>query len=122
VDISPHVRLFSRGSYEQFRHLLRNYFGNSFEIVNSGEVKFRRQHRIGDYVADFYCREANLVIECDGGVHDRNEQWRHDTKRDAYMTSQGIRVLRFANDRVLNDTDNVLEEIAKHLPRPSGEV
>ena len=40
--------------------------------------KFRGQHQIGRYVADFYCREAQLVIECDGAVHDRNEQWQHD--------------------------------------------
>ena len=83
--------------------------------------KFRRQHQFGDYVADFYCREAHLVIECDGLVHDRNEQWHHDQNRYAYMISQGIRVLRFTNERVLNDTEHVLEEIVKHLPLPLGE-
>ena len=54
--------------------------------------KFRRQHQFGDYVADFYCREAQLVIECDGSVHDQNEQWHHDQDRDAYMIGQGLRV------------------------------
>jgi len=83
--------------------------------------KFRRQHQFGDYLADFYCREANLVIECDGGVHDRNEQWHHDRNRDAYMFSLGIRVLRVSNDRVLNDTENVLKEIKDFLPLPLGE-
>ena len=83
--------------------------------------KFRRQHQFGNYVTDFYCREARLAIECDGGVHDRNEQWHHDQLRDAYMISQGIRVLRFTNERILNDTEGVLDEIAKHLPLPLGE-
>src|SRR5947208_12855006 len=83
--------------------------------------KFRRQHQFGNYVADFYCREARLVIECDGLVHDRNEQWHHDQIRDAYMISQGIRVLRFTNERVLNDTEGILNEIAKYLPLPVGE-
>jgi len=83
--------------------------------------KFRRQHQFGNYVADFYCREARLAIECDGGVHDRNEQWHHDQLRDAYMISQGIRVLRFTNEQILNDTESVLDEIAKHLPLPLGE-
>ncbi len=83
--------------------------------------KFRRQHQFGDYVSDFYYREARLAIECDGGVHDRNEQWHHDQLRDAYMISQGIRVLRFTNERILNDTEGVLDEIAKHLPLPLGE-
>jgi len=80
--------------------------------------KFRRQHQFGDYVLDFYCRERCLVIECDGPVHERNEQWHHDQSRDAYMIGQGLRVLRFANEQVLNDTETVLNEIAKHLHSP----
>jgi very-short-patch-repair endonuclease len=78
--------------------------------------KFRRQHQFGDYVTDFYCREASLAIECDGAVHERNEQWQHDINRDAYMIGQGLRVLRFPNDQILNDTESVLEKISKHLP------
>jgi very-short-patch-repair endonuclease len=82
--------------------------------------KFRRQHQFGDYVADFYCRDAQLVVECDGSVHEPNEQWHHDQNRDAYMIAQGLRIIRFTNDRILNDTENVLEEIAKYL-RSSSE-
>jgi very-short-patch-repair endonuclease len=77
--------------------------------------KFRRQHQFGDYVADFYCRDAELVIECDGSVHEPNAQLDHDQNRYAYMIAQGVRILRFANDRVLNATEEVLEEIAKYL-------
>ena len=77
--------------------------------------KFRRQHQIGKYVADFYCRDAQLVIECDGSARNSNEQWHHDRNRDAYMELQGVRVLRFSNERVLNDTDSVIEEIASRL-------
>jgi type I restriction enzyme R subunit len=82
--------------------------------------KFRRQHQFGDYVADFYCHEAKLVIECDGRVHQANEQWYHDQNRDAYMIGQGLRVLRFSNGQILNDTEKVLDEIAGFLPSPSG--
>jgi very-short-patch-repair endonuclease len=82
--------------------------------------KFRRQHQFGDYIADFYCREANLVIECDGSVHAYNEAWNHDQNRDAYMISQGLRVVWFPNQQILNETDKVLEEIVKCLPSPSG--
>ena len=60
--------------------------------------------------------KAGLAIECDGPIHRASEQWHHDQIRDAWKTQQGIRVLRFANERVLNDTANVLEEIAKYLP------
>src|SRR2546423_10954863 len=73
--------------------------------------KFRRQHQFGDYIADFYCHEAQLVIECDGGAHTPNEAWQHDQERDAYMIAQGLRVLRFANELILRDTESVLKEI-----------
>ena len=82
--------------------------------------KFRRQHQFGDYVADFYCHEAQLAIECDGPIHQPNEQWHHDQDRDAYMTGQGLRVLRLPNERILRDTEKVLDEIAKVLPSPTG--
>src|SRR5438045_4871054 len=81
--------------------------------------KFRRQHQIGDYIADFFCREANLVIECDGGIHNRNEAWHHDQNRDAYMISLGLRILRISNERILNNTQNVLLELQQHLRSPS---
>ena len=77
--------------------------------------KFRRQHQFGDYIADFYCCEANLVIECDGAVHRANERWHHDQERDAYMIAQGVKVLRFSNDRVLGDTAKVVGEICQAL-------
>ena len=80
--------------------------------------KFRRQHQFGRYVSDFYCREAQLVVECDGFIHDLNEGWHHDRNRDAYMIAQGLRVLRFSNERVLNETETVLEEIAGLLVKP----
>jgi type I restriction enzyme R subunit len=79
--------------------------------------KFRRQHQFGNYITDFYCHEAQLVIECDGLVHDANETWQHDQTRDAYMVGQGLRVLRFSNDDVLNNTHAVLRKIEKYLLR-----
>jgi len=78
--------------------------------------KFRRQHQFGDYLTDFFCNEAKLVVECDGLIHETNERWQHDQVRDAYMVSQGLRVLRFTNEQVLNDSERVLEEIANYLP------
>jgi very-short-patch-repair endonuclease len=77
--------------------------------------KFRRQHQFGDYIADFYCHEAKLVVECDGSAHNPNEAWHHDRERDNYMMAQGLRVLRFSNDRVLNEPGKVLTEIVKYL-------
>ena len=85
--------------------------------------KFRCQHQFGRYVADFYCREAQLVIECDGSPHDLNEQLHHDQIRDASMELQGLRVLRFSNKIVLTDIESVLEQIAANLgPAPESSV
>ena len=82
--------------------------------------KFRRQHQFGDYIADFYCFDAQLVIECDGRVHQPNKQWHHDQNRNAYMIAQGLRVLRFTNEQILNETENVLKIISNYLPSPPG--
>ena len=78
--------------------------------------KFRRQHQFGKYIADFYCHEAKLVIECDGSAHNSNERWHHDQDRDAYMISQGLRVLRFMNQQIAGNTEEVLLEISRYLP------
>jgi len=95
-------------------------YGRFFGIASYSDSKFRRQHQFGDYIADFYCREAQLVIECDGAAHEPNEQWHHGQNRDAYMIAQGLSGLRFSNERILNDTGKVLGEIVKYLPAPAG--
>ena len=71
--------------------------------------KFRRQHRIGPYIVDFYCAGAKLVIELDGGQHlDRQA---YDFHRTRFLQAQGCRVIRFWNHDVLLQTDAVLEAI-----------
>jgi very-short-patch-repair endonuclease len=73
--------------------------------------KFRRQHPLGIYTADFYCAEAKLVIEIDGSPHQKPEGKQHDAARDAWIRSQGIEVLRFGGWQVENETRQVLEKI-----------
>ena len=77
--------------------------------------KFRRQHQLGQYIVDFYCNEASLVIECDGGLHSRAQAWHHDQNREAYMSALGLRTLRFTNEEVLTETERVLSEISDYL-------
>ena len=77
--------------------------------------KFRRQHPIGPYTADFYCAEELLVIEIDGSNHFSEEGKRYDEARDRFMNSQGIRVLRFTAKQVELETDLVLEQIDQAL-------
>jgi len=86
------------------------------------DLKFRRQHQIGDYICDFYCAEQRLIVELDGPVHQRSKQQLHDHKRDAYLRSIGNKILRFSNDQVGDDPEAVLNAILEAIsPRPLGE-
>jgi very-short-patch-repair endonuclease len=82
-----------------------------------GGMKFRRQHPIGPYTADFYCFEAKLVVELDGEPHQTVEGQERDDARDAWMREQGIEVLRFGGFQVENETQQVLETIDSVLRR-----
>ena len=75
--------------------------------------KFRRQHTIDRFIVDFYCTEARLVIEVDGIIHD--DQQEADQLRTEIIESLGLRVLRFTNGEVLQQTDGVVERIAEVL-------
>jgi very-short-patch-repair endonuclease len=76
-------------------------------------VKFRRQHPIHRYVVDFYCVQAGLAIEIDGGVH--STQVAEDAARQAFLESNNIRFLRFNNDDVTNNLASVLTKIDQAL-------
>lgn len=115
-----------RGLVERARQLRKNQTPAEevlWEILRNRQfhdLKFRRQHQIGEYIVDLYCHEHNLVIEADGDVHDADHQKKHDKKRDAYLSSIGMTVLRFRNEDILNNTDSVLRGIASALPSPLG--
>jgi len=73
--------------------------------------RFRRQHPIGPYVADFVCARLKLVIEVDGETHHTPEQLLHDLRRRAYLESRGWREMRVSNRDIYEDLDSVLEAI-----------
>ena len=77
--------------------------------------KFRRQVRIGPYIADFACLDLLIVIEVDGGQP--AEARAYDSRRDDYMRGQGFRVLRFWNNDVLSNMEGVWEAIAVELKK-----
>jgi very-short-patch-repair endonuclease len=74
-----------------------------------GGFKFRRQHQIGRFIADFYCAEAKLIVEIDGGIHLR--QVPEDSERTKDLISSGYRVIRFANAEVESNLGGVCEKI-----------
>ncbi|MCL4151333.1 UNVERIFIED_CONTAM: hypothetical protein GTU68_042225 [Idotea baltica] len=86
--------------------------------------KFRRQHPIAHYIADFYCHQCALIIELDGRQHQQDEHAQYDKKRTLELNELRIKVIRFINEDVVYDIKGVLEEITKHLnpnPFPQGE-
>lgn len=76
-------------------------------------LKFRRQHPIDKFIADFYCHEKKLVIELDGAVHDDKMNVQYDEARTYELKGSGIKVIRFRNSEVENNISFVLEEIKK---------
>ena len=82
-------------------------------------LAFRRQQIIGGFIADFYCRAARLVIECDGAVHLTQAEYDHE--RDAVIASYNLRVLRFTNDQIDQDLLAVLSQITQAAaPNPKS--
>jgi very-short-patch-repair endonuclease len=75
-------------------------------------VKFRRQSVILGWIADFYCPAHRLIIEVDGGYHQRWEQKKKDYHKDKILAWAGFHVLRFESERIMKDLDSVMTEIS----------
>ena len=76
-------------------------------------VRFKSQHPLGRFIADFYCHQAKLVVEIDGEIHDGQKEY--DIGRSAEMEEYGIRVLRFRNHEMFEDLEEVVEKIKEML-------
>jgi imidazole glycerol-phosphate synthase subunit HisF len=74
-------------------------------------LKFRRQHAIGIYVADFYCHKAKLVIELDGSIHDNPEVAERDVIREQDLKEWGYTIIRFNNKEVFDNVESVVNRI-----------
>lgn len=92
-------------------------------------LKFRRQHVIAGFVVDFYCAELRLILEIDGGVHNRPEQAAYDAARAAHLEARGFRVVRIGNAEVSAGTvRRLLQDLPLRPPLlaeergPGGEV
>lgn len=78
-------------------------------------VTFKRQHIIGDYIADFVCISSKLIVELDGGYHQLPQQQINDSQRTEWLESRGYKVLRFTNEELFNGIDNILDIINENL-------
>jgi len=74
-------------------------------------LKFRRQHPFGNYVLDFYCHELKLFIEAEGSIHQAKDIAEYDTDRTKVLNENGITVLRFSNEAIMNSIETVINKI-----------
>ena len=86
-----------------------------YQCLSKMPVRFSRQKIIGNYIVDFYCAAAKLVIELDGAQHYGDEAQQNDRERDAYMASIGLRVLRYTNIEVNKQFEAVCLDIGKYV-------
>src|SRR5258708_25714172 len=97
----------------QNAHALRNNMTPA-EMILWGHLKgsqlgakFRRQHPLGIYIADFYCHQHKLIIEVDGSIHNIPEIANHDLERQLNIENDGMKVLRFKNEEIFNQLEKV---------------
>jgi very-short-patch-repair endonuclease len=116
------MKIFNRKNLKPRRKELRNnmtfaevLLWNELKHSKLIERKFRRQQSIDYYIVDFYCPEENLIIELDGAGHFTEEGQKYDEERTKYLESLGLKIIRFENDDVLLDMENVLKKIKKNF-------
>jgi len=83
--------------------------------------RFRPQHPIDIFIADFYCHPLLLVIEVDGGIHKSNDQREYDIGREAEIEKWGIKVIRFSNEEIEHDFDMVINKIIQICEKRQSE-
>ncbi len=83
--------------------------------INEWNIKFRRQHPIANYIADFYCHQLKLVIELDGGIHEREEIKQYDKARENDLKELGLTILRFKNEEIINNLTLTLAAISQTI-------
>ena len=105
-DLIPAAKELRRNATPQENHLW-------YDFLSTYPVRFQRQKVIGNFIADFYCHRAKLVIEIDGNQHYTDDGLEYDRERTAVLNDFGLRVIRFSNNEVDKNFDYVCESIGE---------
>ncbi len=108
-DLKERARELRKNQTDAERKLWRHLRNRQLE-----NTRWYRQKPLGNFIVDFYCPGKKLVVELDGSQHFTNQK-KYDEKRDAYLTSQGLKVLRFSNRDALTNIEGVLIMIRKEI-------
>ena len=106
--LKPFAQKLRREMTKQERHLW-------YDFLKNLPVTFNRQKVIGNYIVDFYCASAKLIIELDGSQHYEDKGIEVDKKRDNCFKELGLRVLRYSNEDVNRNFRGVCEDVLRHL-------
>ena len=79
------------------------------------DYRFRRQHPLSNYIADFYCHKLKLIIEIDGSIHELEEVKRNDIEREAAIKDLGLHVIRFTNEEIKFQIEKCIESINTYI-------
>ena len=115
------TKISNRRGFKNIRKALRNNSTPAEAVLwkqlkkrGVANLKFRRQHGFGNYILDFYCPEIKLAIELDGEPHAELAIRARDAKRDKYLSTLGIEILRIENRWVFERPDTIVKEIIKY--------
>jgi very-short-patch-repair endonuclease len=103
-NLLVNARNLRRNMTKEERHLW-------YDCLRFCRPRFRRQEIIGNYIADFYCSQAKLVVELDGSQHYNPEEMAYDERRTAYFHCLGITVMRFTNEEIQKEFDAVCQRL-----------
>ena len=122
VENCKMTEIFNRASQTKKRKILRNNSPQAEILLwaklkhsRLGGHKFRRQCSIDRFVVDFYCPRKKLAVEIDGGSHTGGEAVEYDKERQEFIESLGIRLIRFTNEEVYKNLDEVISRIIENL-------
>ena len=112
--------IYYKGEYKTLSQNLRRNMTRQekhlwYDFLKSYTVTFRRQKQFGQYIVDFYCASARLVVELDGSQHYEPDAERHDAERDGYLSGLGLSVLRFGNVDIDRHFDGVCATIDREV-------
>ena len=102
----------------KLRHKMTNterYLWSKLKMKQLNGYQFYRQKPIGNYIVDFYCTSAKMVIEIDGSQHFYDDGLEHDKERDAYFNNLGLKALRFTSVDVLKNLEGVIDKILENM-------
>ncbi len=110
--LSPYAKELRKNMTKEERHLW-------YDFLKTLPMTVNRQKVIGNYIVDFYIASHKLVIELDGSQHYEDKGIENDTKRDAYLNSLGIKVLRYSNLDINQRFESVCQDILNHITTSS---